>query len=263
MNLHTHLFSDYFSYQKNLLTTIDPRIKTVFTVLMIFTVILLKELFILLFISVSIIILLLLNRIPARILIVRISAPLVISAVLISIQAVFNGTHPFTSFCIGGFVINIYREGLSYGIIIGTRILCASSLVLFLSMTTPLNYILETFKYFKIPQSIIEVGLYTYRYVFVFLESSITIMSAQKTRLGYKNLNQGIKSFGVLIGSMIINAFEQAEKTHDSMILRGYSGNLVYYTDIRNFDRIDFWIGGFMFFLWIVLVIISLLRGWF
>ena len=203
----TEIFSDYFAHRKNLLTNIDARIKLVFIAIMIVINLTAKQILIPVTIALSIFFILLFLKVPLKIILLRLVCSLGIALVLLLIQVFFYGA-----------------EGFYRGIFIMSRILAAVSLILLLSMTTPVNKLFKALGWFKVPLVWIEVGLFTYRYIFVLLEDALTIKDAQKVRLGYSNYNLTKTSLGVLGGSIFIRAYDQAMNTFQAMLLRGYGG---------------------------------------
>jgi cobalt/nickel transport system permease protein len=49
-------------------------------------------------------------------------------------------------------------------------------------------------------------------------------MSAQRLRLGYSTVKRSLSSTGVLAGTVLILSLDQAVRTYDAMMLRGYKG---------------------------------------
>jgi cobalt/nickel transport system permease protein len=65
-----------------------------------------------------------------------------------------------------------------------------------------------------------------YRYIFILFEQATSVVSAQRVRLGYSSLRQSFRSLGDLSGMVILRSLDQAEKSHEAMIARGYQGTL-------------------------------------
>ncbi len=145
-------------------------------------------------------------KIPPNIILFRLAAPLSITGVIFLIQVFFYGMPPMLGFLIVGKVIG------------------AVSLVIFLSMTTPVNKLLNSARWFKVSNTWIEVAMFSYRYIFVLLEDAITIRNAQKVRLGYSSLARSLRSFGELMGLTVIRAYDRSIAIYESMMLRGYNG---------------------------------------
>jgi cobalt/nickel transport system permease protein len=167
-------------------------------------------------------------RIPLRTVLMRFSEPLFIIAVLLILKTFFTGHAPlFTITCLGQKIIG-YRDGLLQGLMIGSRIGAAVSLVALLGFATPFTEFLAGLSWLRIPRGFIEIVLFAYRYIFVLIEDALVIYQAQKNRLGYSNVRRGLNSFGVLAGSLTLKGFEQSQNTAQAMVQRGYDGTLPY-----------------------------------
>lgn len=200
------IFSDHFARRENLLTQVDARIKTIFVVDAILAVVSAAAPY-----APLIVILLSLGSlftigIPFKIICIRLSAPFGIAITIIFIKIFF------------------YREGFRDGILMMSKIIGSTSLVLFLSMTTTLDKLLAASRWFKVPGTWVEICLLAYRYIFVLLEDAVTVFDAQRIRLGYTDLRKALYSIGTLAGTIIIRAYDQSVSTYEAMMLRGYKG---------------------------------------
>lgn len=204
------VFSDYFARRINYLTEVDTRVKMLFAAAAIIIVISSQHPYaplIVFFLSLAF---LLGIRIPPRIILLRLAAPLSIAGAILFMQIFFYGM----------------AEGLAHGVLIMAKVLGAVSLIIFLSMTTPVNKLLNAARWFKAPDTWIEIAMLSYRYSFVLLEDAITIRNAQKARLGYSSLARSLRSFGELMGSTVIRTYDRSIAVYESMMLRGYNGSM-------------------------------------
>jgi len=119
------------------------------------------------------------------------------------------------------------HEGLARGTAILTRVFGGVMVVLFVSMTTPIDRLLGAAAWLKAPKGFVEVTMFAYRYVFVLFEDAVTVYHAQRGRLGYGSVRRALGSLGMLAGSVFLRAFDQAGATGEAMSLRGYSGSYV------------------------------------
>lgn len=234
------IFSDYFAQKENFLTNLDPRIKIfitgLFTLLIFFTTIPWGLLFVFFIIQG-----ILLNiKIPFKVLFIRLVSPLCVGFLILLIQTLIYGSTPLFKINFFGLSFTGYREGFEYGFLIMTKIISATSMILFLSMTTPVFKLLEAASWFKIPEIFIEIGIFAYRYIFVLLEDAIIVYNAQKIRLGYSNTILIMNSFSILIGTVFIRAYDQSIRTYEAMMLRGYKGkfNMNYENKLKTTDLI-------------------------
>jgi cobalt/nickel transport system permease protein len=165
-------------------------------------------------------------RIPVRILILRLAQPMFIASGVLLLKFFFSGQDILFSFNFLGLEIAGHKDGLMDGIWITSRILGGVSLIVAMGFATPFIEFVAALSWLRIPRPFIEIMMFAYRYLFVFLEDATTIYSAQKNRLGYTGIRKGLSSFGVLTGSLVLRGFEQSQKTADAMIQRGYTGDM-------------------------------------
>lgn len=220
------VFSDYFAQKENFLTKIDPRIKMIFVFGAIIITISSPTSYVPIIITLLGMAFLLSVGLPPKIILLRLIAPLGIAMVVLATQIFFYGKIPIFKWNLFGFNLVGYKEGLLHGFLIMGKIIGAVSLVIFLSLTTPVNKLLSAARWFKMPRIWIEVAMLTYRYVFVLLADALTIKDAQKVRLGYSSLSKSLKSLGELAGSVVIRAYDQSIATYEAMMLRGYNGTM-------------------------------------
>jgi len=204
------IFSDHFAQRVNYLTEVDTRAKLLFVAAAIMIVLSSHNPYVPLIVFFLSLALLFGIRIPPKIILFRLALPLGVAGTLFLLQIFLYGI----------------SDGLESGCLMMARILGAVSLVIFLSMTTPVNKLLNAARWFKVPNTWVEIAMLSYRYSFVLLEDAVTIRNIQKVRLGYSSLGRSLKSFGELMGSAVIRAYDRSIAIYESMLLRGYNGSL-------------------------------------
>ena len=65
-----------------------------------------------------------------------------------------------------------------------------------------------------------------YRYIFIFLDETLNIYNAQKTRLGYQNTKRSFQCLGVLSGLVFMQTWEKGDDLYRTLISRGYTGEI-------------------------------------
>ncbi len=218
-------FSDNFN-KKNFLSRIDARVKLVVTLALIIMVLSYKGIMFPLIVAGISFILCLRMRIPFRILALRIAQPFFIALVVLMLKTFFSGSEVMFSLNVLGLEIVGHRDGLMEGIKIVSRIMGGVSLVVALGFATPFIEFVAALSWLRVPKAFIEVMMFAYRYLFLFIDDANTIYSAQKNRLGYVGVRKGLHSFGVLTGSLVLRGFDQSQKTADAMMQRGYTGDM-------------------------------------
>lgn len=104
--------------------------------------------------------------------------------------------------------------------------LAGISAMYFLALTTPFINLAEFFIKLRLPQVLVELMLLIYRFIFVMLEVSFAITTAQRARLGYEGLRNGYRSLALLIGNLFINAYRRSNQLFLAMTARNYTGTI-------------------------------------
>jgi cobalt/nickel transport system permease protein len=223
-------FSEHFS-KGHFLSGIDARIKLLVTLALLLMALSYKGIFFPMLVAACSFALCVRMGVPMRALLLRMAQPLLLAVVVLVLKCFFTGkdtlfvfslpTSHFPLLTLAG-----HSDGLLEGIRIASRIMGGVSLIIALGFATPFIEFVAALSWLRVPKPFIEIMMFAYRYLFVFLEDAETIYSAQKNRLGYAGLRKSLSSFGVLTGSLVLRGFEQSQKTADAMIQRGYTGDI-------------------------------------
>lgn len=219
------IFSEHFKNEHFLAKT-DARVKLIVTLALLVMVLSYKGMFFPLIIAAVSMVVCLRMRIPLRVMLLRFSQPMFIAIVVLLLKFFFSGEEILFSMNLFGMKIAGHRDGLMEGLMITSRIIGGVSLVVALGFATPFIEFVAALSWLRVPKAFIEIMMFAYRYLFMFLEDATIIYSAQKNRLGYAGIRKGMHSFGVLTGSLVLRGFEQSQKTADAMVQRGYTGDM-------------------------------------
>lgn len=221
-----NLFSDIFTYRVNWLTGLDPRVKLVTAISFIIAVLLSGTIvFPLCVFSFSLALMLTLGF-PARIVVSRVLIPAGIVSVLFVLKMFMTPGEVLWSFHAGPFSLSVTDEGLRAGVILASRVAGAVSMVLLLGMVTPAHDIFRALLWMKVSHVWVEIAMLMYRYIFVLMDAASDMATAQKLRLGYSDSRKALQSVGVLSGAVLLRSIDQAERTNEAMLLRGYNGTI-------------------------------------
>lgn len=220
------LFSDIFTNRDNALTETDARIKLIGVLFaLVLSILSVSPVFpaVLFFVSVVIVMAL---RLPWKLVCMRFLLPVVIVCVLGVLQLFMTeGTALFTV-PLSPWVLTATREGFLNAVHIGSRVLGGVGMVIVLGVSTPAHDVFGALLWMRAPRAWVEVAMLMYRYIFVLLEITMDMATAQKHRLGYSTTAISLKSAGALAGAVILRAMDQSVKTSEAMLLRGYRGEL-------------------------------------
>jgi cobalt/nickel transport system permease protein len=154
-------------------------------------------------------------------------APMSFAAAGVLIIAFFSGSgQDLLSFKLIGYPLSIKADGLELALLVLSRSISGICCLYFLALTTPMIELFAVFKASRLPESLIELTMLIYRYIFVFLEIALSIMYAQTIRLGYSNFRRSIKSIGMLTSTLFIRSLEQGDKLFLAMNFRCYNGKM-------------------------------------
>ncbi|OIP66603.1 MAG: cobalt ECF transporter T component CbiQ [Nitrospirae bacterium CG_4_9_14_3_um_filter_53_35] len=219
------LFSEYFK-KEQLLSKVDARLKLIIALTLLGMILSYKGFTLPLLVTALCLLFCLKMRIPLKIFALRFSQPLFIISVLLILKVFFSGEGILFSINIFGIKVVGHKDGFMEGLMIGSRIIGAVSVVAVMGFSTPFTEFMAGLSWLRVPKGFIEILMFAYRYIFVLLEDAMVIYNAQKNRLGYSNIRRGLSSFGTLSGSLILKAFDHSRNITVSMIQRGYDGNI-------------------------------------
>lgn len=233
------LFFDIFACRDNALSRVDPRPKLAIALALILAAITSSRAFLPLGVAMGCLATMMALRVPLRLILLRLAAPLGVVCVLVLLQAfLIDGTILFR-LDLAGFFLTATQEGLLRGALLASRVLGAVSVVLLLSAVTPAYRLFHALRWFRVPQAWVELALLVYRYIFVLVEQAADVAAAQRVRLGYSSPSRSLGSMGVLAGTVMARSLDQALRTHEAMMLRGYHGQFPFgpHSEMRLVER--------------------------
>jgi len=220
------LFSDIFACRDNALRWIDPRVKILLAILFILGVLLSSTIYFPLLIFGFASITTTALQIPLSITLCRLILPLVTVGVILILKMFMLGSSEIFTISFAGIRLIGYMEGLEEGMVIGSRVLGAVSVMMLLSFVSPAHEIFRALTWFRVPRDLIEIAALMYRYTFILVEQISDVALAQRVRLGYAGMKRTLSSAGMLVGTVIVRSMDQSLKTHESMVSRCYDGHI-------------------------------------
>ncbi|MCL5877209.1 MAG: cobalt ECF transporter T component CbiQ [Candidatus Bathyarchaeota archaeon] len=121
---------------------------------------------------------------------------------------------------------SIFKSGISMSVNTFFRVEGALSCLFFLVLTTSITDLSLILRRVHVPKVLVEMSLLIYRYIFVLLEVSEKMMTAQKLRLGGGGWMKRIRGLALLASNLFIRTLEQGERTFVAMSARGYDGTI-------------------------------------
>jgi len=103
--------------------------------------------------------------------------------------------------------------------------LCILALIL-LSSTTKLAELLKGLRRLGVPQVMILILSFMYRYIFVLADEVMRMQQARDSRnFGDSRLHQ-LKTIGNMVGTLFIRSYERGERIYAAMLSRGFDGQI-------------------------------------
>ncbi len=123
--------------------------------------------------------------------------------------------------------LSVSREGVNLGLLISLRAVSAALLVFPMMGTTKFNLSLKALEKIKVPDKLVQLLMFTYRYIFLFMDEEKRISIAANSRGWVKRTDfSTLKTIGSIAGMLLVRSFERTERIRDAMFSRGYNGRL-------------------------------------
>jgi cobalt/nickel transport system permease protein len=98
--------------------------------------------------------------------------------------------------------------------------------LLFLALTTPATDLMAGLRRLGLPAEIAEVGMLTYRFLFLLADTAAAMNAAQAARLGHANRRRKLSSLGLLIANLLPRSLERARRLEIGLAARGWTGDM-------------------------------------
>jgi len=235
-----HSFIDEYSHIDGVLQHLDPRIKIVSFVTLLFFIMVSRPESMLSFGLYGLLILLLIgiSKIPVYYILKR--CLVVIPFFLMTSMFLLFGHQgaTITLFHIGSFEINVSAAGWTmFQSVILKGILSVLCLTL-LTASTPFPQLLAALESMKFPKLITMILSFMYRYIFLMEDEAMKMWRAMQSRSSGGSGWQHLKAIANMIGILFIRSYERGEMVYLAMCSRGFDGTLkrTYHFHLRKHD---------------------------
>ena len=106
------------------------------------------------------------------------------------------------------------------------RSLISLTVMITLVATTPFSRLLTALGRLHVPQVLISILAFMYRYMFVLVDELNKMRRAKLARTFYPSLWWELRLMANFVGILFVRAFERAERVYAAMCARGWRGNL-------------------------------------
>jgi cobalt/nickel transport system permease protein len=132
---------------------------------------------------------------------------------------------------LAGWNLSITKEGLvAFCSILAKAWLSVLSATLLVS-TTPFTYLVASMRAFRVPEVLVSVVSFMYRYMYVIADEALRLNRARQARSATPGPKAGgslrwrAKVLGGMIGSLFLRSYERSERVYAAMLSRGFDGS--------------------------------------
>ena len=144
-----------------------------------------------------------------------------------------SGTGSFVSIPIFSTHLYITKDSIETSLLLGIKALGAVSCLYMLVLSTPMGEILNVLRKIRVPNIVLELMHFIYRYIFILYEINHAQKDAVKARLGYCDRKTAISTFGKEMPNLLLLSMRRADLYYDALESRGYEGNCLFFEEKR------------------------------
>ena len=193
------------------------------------------------------------SQLPWKFLFQKIKYPFIFLLALFLFLPISSGGNALYDFK----YFKIYFDGLYLSFLIFFKAIAIITLLMTMLGTSSFNDSVKSLLALKIPAKLVNLILFTYRYIFVYLET-LRKMRISLTLRGYRNKNSimSLKSTAGLIGSILVRSFDQTDRIYKAMLLRGFEQEIPVKFE-SHFKAADVLKSGFVLVIFCTLIILD------
>jgi cobalt/nickel transport system permease protein len=239
-----HSFIDEYSHLNSFIHRLDPRTKLVASLAFILAVVLTPasnwRIFTIYFCMIAI--MLALSKVPP-IYVLKRSLVIFPFVLLIAIFIPFLKEGQIA----GSYNVWLWQISVTYsGLFILANVVVKSWLsilaLILLSSTTRFDDLLKALGQLGVPQVMILILSFMYRYIFVLADEVMRIQQARDSRNYGGSWLHHIKTIGHMVGTIFIRSYERGERIYAAMLARGFDGRVSTWHKLR-FKQADAYFG--------------------
>jgi cobalt/nickel transport system permease protein len=116
-------------------------------------------------------------------------------------------------------------HGLTVALLLSAKAITIVTLFLVVQATAPLEATLKAAHSLRVPGLLVQLGLLSYRYLFVLADELTRLRIALRVR-GYRNRanRHSYRTAGHVAGTLLVRGYERAERVGQAMRCRGFDG---------------------------------------
>ena len=121
--------------------------------------------------------------------------------------------------------LHVYADGVQRALLISVKSLAIVLIVVSLLGTSTVFSLMHGMSHFRVPKKLVYLSFLSYRYIHVLSGEYLRLRAAMRIT-GFRprtNLHT-YRSYGYLIGMLLIRSYERSERVYRAMLCRGFQG---------------------------------------
>jgi len=125
------------------------------------------------------------------------------------------------------YFLSISRNGFKLGLLVALRAISAIMIIFPMVGTAKFAVTMKSLQDLKIPEKLIQMVVFAYRYIFIFIEEIERMFTASRIRAFQEKTNlHTLRTVGFILGMLFVRSYERSNRVYDAMLARGYNGEL-------------------------------------
>lgn len=243
--LERALFAEEISARPGLLQSLDPRVKLLAVLALLFAVSLSRNLAVIGGIYLFALVLAVASSIPTGFFIKRVWLALPFFTGMVALPAFFITPGPTLVQLPLGLVIT--STGFTSALFLLMRVSTSVSLTLLLVLTTPWNTVLSALTVLRVPDTFILILGMTYRYIYLLLHIANDMFLSRKSRVvGHLDGAENRRILAAISGALLGKSLDMSSEVYLAMQSRGFRGKMVTLKPFAMQNRDWLWLTGLL-----------------
>lgn len=135
---------------------------------------------------------------------------------------------------LGNWTLTVSDAGLLRFVSILIRSWLSILAAIWLTATTPFPDLLHALRHLRVPQILVAIISFMYRYLFVLADEALRLLRAREARSARPLHGKGGGSIwwraqvaGGMVGQLLLRSLERSDRVYNAMLARGYRGELL------------------------------------
>lgn len=213
---------DKYAHLESALHSWDPRLKLISIGGLIISIVLISHIWLALMGLGLALLLVVISRIPLSFVVEDLKWALLFVSLFLVIMPLTVPGKEIARF----YFLSISSEGIKLASLIAIKATAAILLIFPMVGTMRFDITIKALEKLKLPRMLVHMVMFTYRYIFLFIEEVQRMTTAISSRGFEKGTNlHTLRTLSKLVGMLFVRSYERTERIYQAMVSRGYDGS--------------------------------------